>query len=44
MYGIAESGEPIKYTITKTSEGFEKHGPELPDGIMDSRTYSDTPK
>ena len=39
LFGIAESGEPIVYTITETENGYGAYGPALPDGSMDSRTY-----
>ena len=39
MYGIAESGGTISYTITETDDGYDKYGPEMEDGSMDFRTY-----
>jgi hypothetical protein len=39
LFGLAESGEAIEYTITETENGYHKNGPALADGSMDSRTY-----
>ncbi len=39
LHGIAASGQPIVYTITETATGYDKYGPALPDGSMDSRSY-----
>ena len=42
LFGIAALGTPIVYTITETENGYDKYGPALPDGSMDSRTYVKT--
>ena len=42
LFGIAESGNSIQYTITETEDGYHKYGPALEDGTMDSRTYVTT--
>ena len=39
LFGIAESGAAIEYTITETENGYYTNGPELADGSMASRTY-----
>ena len=39
---LSKFGTPIVYTITETENGYDKYGPALPDGSMDSRTYVKT--
>ena len=39
---LSKFGTPIVYTITETETGYDKYGPALPDGSMDSRTYVKT--
>lgn len=40
LHGIAASGQAITYTITATENGYDRYGPALPDGGMDSRFYA----
>ena len=39
---LSKFSTPIVYTITETETGYDKYGPALPDGSMDSRTYIKT--
>ena len=42
LFGIAAFDTPIMYTITETEAGYDKYGPAMSDGSMDSRTYITT--